>query len=126
MFLDKMDVEEVKGIVRSSLGLDSDVVIDNDVRIAELGAVELGTGGIDLANILFRAEACIAENFSSGEVNEQGREFLMKVGKFFGMPYYCHFASLSIISSRDIFNRLTPMDVSLMAKYREYKKRYVA
>ena len=114
MFLDKMDVEEVKNIVRDSLGLDNGVVINGNVPIAKHGAER-----IDLADILFKAKAYDAKHLSNGEVNKQGRDFLINVGEYFKMPFYEHFTSLAVADSKDIFNELTPVDVSLMSRYKE-------
>ena len=108
-----MKIEEVKEVVRDSLGLDGDKEIKDGVPVSKLDAER-----INVADILFEAGVYSTRHFSDGKLNEEGRNFLIDVGESLSAPFYAHFASMATSDTKDIFNRLTPADVCLMSEYK--------
>lgn len=110
-----MDIEGIAKIIRDSLGLDSDVPIVLSRPIVE---IEGGAGRVDVADILFKVGAYDTSHLSCGNINNDGREFLRKVGHEYE-DYSDRFDILSLAPSENILNMLTPNDICIMAEYRE-------
>ena len=113
-----MDVEKIKRIVRDSLGLDEDVEIDDNVPISCLAD---DVDRADMVDILFRAGVYNHDDFSCGELNEQGRSFMYNAG-WFARRNGCGNIYLRDSSRRDmktIIGTLTSLEIGIMSEYRK-------
>lgn len=119
-----MDVEEVKEIVKESLGADEfDCVANNN----PISRAVVGVDRSDIADMLFKTGIYSHSDFSCGEINKNGKEFLREAGCFSGSHVYANrFFVLSNMNTNYIFDNLTPMDISVMSKYKESLKGVVS
>ncbi len=111
-----MNVEDVKNVVRKSLGLEGDVEIDDDVQLENYGV-----GRVEFADVFFQMGVYDMGDFSDGGISEKGRTTLRHAGIFSGnYSCLCRFCLMSFLPSSEIFGSLTSADVYYIINYKQH------
>ncbi|MBU3923406.1 MAG: hypothetical protein KJ592_00655 [Nanoarchaeota archaeon] len=106
----------VESIVRDSLKLSDGVEIAQRSVISKLGDSYVERS--DIIDILDRSGVYHQEHFSSGEINDKGRDYLKTVSELAGSGGYSagRFDLLSELPTKMIMNRLRVSDVYEMRR----------
>ena len=116
--LELISLDEIKKVLRNSLALENDVEIEENTKLIDLN-VEL----IDVLDIYFRLGMDFSKYISGERLNQEGVDFLKKVGKSLGLNDH-HYQNLANSKTTNAFiNQLLVKDLVEINNYeRIYKK----